>query len=93
MGQDVVEDRDQVGGGLARAGLGLGHHVTPVEGDGQDSILDLGEALEAELVNSSAQLLRQVELVERDAEIGLRQGRQEGGEGGGELLRGLSRQL
>ena len=63
--QDVGEDRQQVRGGLAGPGLRLGDDVAAGQRQRQHLGLDLGEVVEAELRNRSAERLGQVEVVER----------------------------
>ena len=62
--EEVGEDRDQEGRGLAGAGLGLAHHVAAEQGLGQRLGLDRRAVLVPQGVDRPHQRQRQIEVVE-----------------------------
>jgi hypothetical protein len=67
MAQQPVEGRDQEGGGLAGAGLGLAGDVVSGERDGQGLGLDRRAVLEARFPDALKYGFRKVEAFEADA--------------------------
>ena len=63
IAQQVIENSDQEGGGLAGAGLGLADGIVALQGVGQDGGLDGGAVLEAEIGNGMHQLIAQAQVV------------------------------
>ena len=62
--QGVLEDGEEVGGGLAGARLRLDRGVAAGEDQGEHLLLDLGQPGKAELVDCAAYLVEKIEIVE-----------------------------
>lgn len=60
--QDPGEEREKIGCGLARSGLGLSDDVPSLEGERKNLRLNSGQPLEAEVVDRREELLRQVDV-------------------------------
>ncbi len=67
---EALIERNEVGRGLARAGLGLTGHIAPAERDRQGLGLDWRTVRKSRILNAAAEAIRQFELVE--CELGSR---------------------